>query len=33
MFRGLPPSVANGFWHLVVMEVGRTGAFALVLRT
>jgi len=31
MFRGLPPSVANGFWRLVVMDVGRTGAPALVV--
>lgn len=29
-FRGLPPSVSNGSWHLVVMDVGRTGASALV---
>jgi len=31
MFRGLPPSVANGVWHLVVMDVGRSGASALVV--
>ena len=29
-FRGLPPSVTNGAWHLVVMDVGRTGVSALV---
>jgi hypothetical protein len=30
-FRGLPPSIANGAWHLVVMDVGRTDAFAVVV--
>jgi len=29
-FRGLRPSVANGYWHLVVMDVGRNDASALV---
>jgi hypothetical protein len=38
-FRGLPPAVANGYWQLVVMDVGRGGASAevvsatLILRT
>ena len=29
-FRGLGPSDANGRWHLVVMDVGKTGAGAVV---
>jgi hypothetical protein len=31
MFRGLPPSIANGFWHLVAMDVGGTDASAVVV--
>ena len=30
VFRGLPPAVSNGSWHLVVMDLGRSGASALV---
>jgi hypothetical protein len=30
-FHGLPPSIANGSWHLVVMDVGHTGPSAVVV--
>jgi hypothetical protein len=32
-FRGLPPSIANGHWHLVVMDVGRTASALVVSAT
>jgi hypothetical protein len=31
IFRGLGPSIANGDWRLVVMDVGRTDTSALVV--
>jgi len=30
-FRGLPPSIANGRWQLLLMDLDRSGAFPVVV--
>jgi hypothetical protein len=32
-FRGLPPSIANGYWQLVVMDAGGTASALVVSAT